>query len=61
MIYTLNTETLDFIINILLDNGKLKKIWADDEIEKDRKLLDSMSTDNKCEIIIKLKQNLFYS
>ena len=61
MIYTLNTETLDFIINILLDNAKLKKIWADDEIEKDRKLLDSMSTDNKCEIIIKLKQNLFYS
>ena len=59
MIYTLNTETLDFIINILLDNAKLKKIWADDEIEKDRKLLDSMSTDNKCEIIIKLKQNLF--
>ena len=59
MIYTLNAETLDFIINILLDNGKLKKIWADDEIEKDRKLLDSMSTDNKCEIIIKLKQNLF--
>ena len=59
MIYTLNTETLDFIINILLDNAKLKKIWDDYEIEKDRKLLDSMSSDNKCDIIIKLKQNLF--
>ena len=59
MVYTLNTVTLDFIINSLLDNAKLKKIWGDDEIEKDRKLLDSMSTDNKCEIIIKLKQNLF--
>lgn len=59
MVYTLNTVTLDFIINSLLDNAKLKKIWGDDEIEKDRKLLDSMSTDNKCEIIIKLKRNLF--
>ena len=59
MIYTLNIETLDFIINTLLDNAKLKKIWTDDEIEKDRRLLDSMSIDNKCEIIIKLKQNLF--
>ena len=59
MVYTLNTVTLDFIINSLLDNAKFKKIWADNEIEKDRNLLNSMSTDNKCEIIIKLKQNLF--
>ena len=59
MIYTLNAETLDFIINTLLDNAKLKKIWADEEIEKDRKLLNSMSSDNKCDIIIKLKQTLF--
>ena len=59
MVYTLNTETLDFIINTLLDNAKFKKIWADNEIEKDRKLLDSMSKDNKCQIIIKLKPNLF--
>jgi tyrosyl-tRNA synthetase len=59
MVYTLNTVTLDFIINSLLDNAKFKKIWADNEIEKDRKLLDSMSKDNKCQIIIKLKRNLF--
>ena len=59
MIYTLNTDTLDFIINTLLDNAKLKKIWDDDEIEKDRNLLNSMSTDNKCDILIKLKQTLF--
>jgi tyrosyl-tRNA synthetase len=59
MIYTLNTETLDFIINTLLDNAKLKKIWPDEEIEKDRTLLNTMTIDNKCDIIIKLKQNLF--
>ena len=58
MVYTLNTDTLDFIINTLLDNAKLKKIWDDDEIEKDRNLLNSMSTDNKCDILIKLKQSL---
>lgn len=59
ILYTLNAETLDFIINTLLDNAKLKKIWPDEEIEKDRTLLNTMTIDNKCDIIIKLKQTLF--
>ena len=29
MIYTLPTETLDFMINTLLDNATLKKIWPE--------------------------------
>lgn len=59
MIYILNIEAIDFIINTLLDNAKLKKIWPDNEIEKDRNLLNSISKDNKCDIINKLKETLF--
>ena len=52
ILYTLDTETLDFIINTLLDNAKLKKIL----IEKDRNLLNTI--EHKCDIIINLKQKL---
>ena len=50
-LYTLDTPTLDYMINNLLDYGMLIDYWSCQQVEEDRKTMYILDNIKKCEII----------
>ena len=55
----LNEESLLFIIETLFEMISLKKLYSSEEISEKKKLFNEMSKEDKCDITIKLINNLF--
>ena len=55
----LNEDSLLFIIETLFEMISLKKIYSSEEISEKKKLFNEMSKEDKCDITIKLINNLF--
>ena len=50
-LYTLDTPTLDYMINNLLDYGMLIDYWSCQQIEEDRNTMNILDNIKKCDII----------